>query len=371
MSRKFGTTSIARTDIFKSYSKFAKDHFNNSSRGYKFEENTYYNALSDACSFISSVTNENLSSVKSKKSAKAILEENHELIIMALKSEANRRTTGGWGKLRKTLDIAYRAAGLSRMSDQIKYSTNPLPPSDRPQHTKKSLRISKVSDKYLTEFIEALEEKKDQKALDLITLVSTFGMRPIEILTTKIVSHNDETITLHVQGAKKTLKGKELKSHSRGIDRTLTVESTPALLNALRNLQGMTINELESAQQRINRLSRKLKPTSEKHFCLYSLRYTFGSNLKKNLYRYEMGRVLAAAIMGHKNTSSISSYGHYRSGVLGADIPVVDDMTVKKVVDDVSKRFGRDRGENFDIGEAIRSRAYENEYDDSLSVNYY
>lgn len=105
---------------------------------------------------------------------------------------------------------------------------------------------------------------------------------------------------------------------------------------------------------RIHRASRRIFDNADKHFCLYSLRYTFGSHLKRQLYTTDGGRVIAAAIMGHKNTSSISSYGHYQSGSVGAEIPLVDDATLHQVRDDIGKRFEKE-GKNFDIGTEIRN----------------
>lgn len=364
MSRRIDIIESQNDKLFKTYNKFSKDHFSNKSRGMKFEYNTYHNYLKDALAYIRQVSPDDFPSAKNKKQMKAVMEANHGTILIALRVSAYTKPTASWNKLRRSLQVAYKAAGLSEMSDIIANTKNPAPVSSRSQNTKKSRRIGKVTDELYSEFKDALEDKDDIETLLTIELIRRTGMRPAELIKCRLLENNEDdgTVTLYIEGAKKTLKGKELPSHKRGIDRRLTVQSTPLLQKALTMLGKYDHNTVQAIQGRIGNLSRKLRPNSDKHLCFYSFRYTYGSNLKRNLYEIEGGRMISAAIMGHKNTSSISAYGHFKSGELGTDIPKVDQEAINQVKDDVGKRFGKE-GKNFDIGEAIRNREYRKRFD--------
>jgi integrase len=359
MARKIDTIADKNDKLFKTYNKFSSDHFSNKPRGMKFELNTYHNYLADALSFIKAIATEDFIEANNKKVMKQVMQDNHGLVLRSLKASAYTKPTASWDKLRRALQVAYKAAGLSEISDIIAQTKNPAPVSERSHNTNKSKRIGKITDEMYQEFKDALVEDGDSETLWTVELIRRTGMRPAELIECRLVENNTEegTVTLFIEGAKKTLKGKELPVYKRGIDRTLTVKSTDLLQGALKMLGKYDHLKVQSVQNKIGRLSRKLRPDSDKHLCLYSFRYTYGSNLKRNLYTMEGGRMISAAIMGHKNTTSISAYGHFKSGTLGVEMPKVDQDAINQVKDDVGQRFGRE-GKNFDIGQAIRNREY-------------
>jgi integrase len=349
--------------LFKSYNKFCNDHKKDI-----LKETTYCSYLGDASAFLNKVIVSNMASIRSKKDLKAILDENHKLIMLSLKSTAYSKTSDSWRKLRRALTIMYKAAGMSTYGDEIRAIDNPAPVSERSHNTKKNRRLIKVTDDVLRTIVTDREDNGDQDSLYLIILGKFLGIRPSEAEHLEIISADEENgITVKIRGSKKTLLGVKQKAKARGLDRILTVSYDESLLHALQRAKNLDGLRIKAAQMRIHRASRKIFDNNEKHFCLYSLRYTFGSNLKRQLYTTKGGRVIAAAIMGHKNTSSISNYGNYRSGSAGVEIPSVDQDTLNLVKDDLGDRFGKP-GKNFDIGEAIRNREYRKELGNRLSI---
>ncbi|MDW7746828.1 hypothetical protein [Halomonas sp.] len=339
--------------LFKTYNKFSKDHKKDI-----LKETTYHSYLGDASAFLNKVIVTNMASIKTKKELKIMLDENHKLVMLSLRSTAYSKTSDSWRKLRRALTIMYKAAGMSAYGDEIRAISNPAPVSERSHNTKKSRRLVKVTDEVLRTIVKDREDNGDQISLYLIVLGQLLGIRPSEAEHLEIISADEDNgITVKIMGSKKTLLGVKQKAKARGLDRILTVSYNESLHQALLRSKNLDELRIKSAQMRIHRASRKLYQKTDKHFCLYSLRYTFGSNLKRQLYKDEGGRVITAAIMGHKNTTSISSYGHYRSGSVGAEIPQVDDATIKQVRDNVGERFGNE-GQNFDIGSAIRNREF-------------
>ncbi|QTP59568.1 site-specific integrase [Billgrantia antri] len=338
--------------LFKTYNKYSKDHKKD-----VLKEKTYYSYLGDASAFLNSVIVTKMASIKTKKELKVMLDENHRLIMLSLKSTAYSKTSDSWRKLRRALTIMYRAAGLSEYASEVAKLDNPAPVSDRSHNTKKSRRLVKVTDDVMRDIIKHCQDNNDQDSLDLIVLAKCLGIRPSEAERLQLINNDGKEITVKIHGSKKTLIGERNKSKARGLDRTLTVAHNASLQAAIDRARDLDELRIKAAQMRLHRASRKIFDTTEKHFCLYSLRYTFGSNLKRQLYQTEGGRIVAAAIMGHKNTSSISSYGHFRSGSVSAEIPQVDADTIAQVKDNIGERFGK-AGQNFDIGEAIRNRDY-------------
>lgn len=351
--------AIERNDkLFKSYNKFGHDHFSNKRFGFKFELETYHNYLSDAVRHLKHADYDEFSRVKTKKGMKQLMEASFGTVKRLLHASAAMKTTDSWMKMRKSLQVAYYAAGLSELGEEIGAMTNPVQVSGRSHNTKKAKRIAKVTPEIYDEFKDALEDSEFEVAsgyelLETIEIIRRTGMRPEELIEARVISQDDDEIVIAITGAKKTLKGKDIPKHKRGIDRVLTVKNNPLLANAVERLGSYDGHKIGALQERLSRLSRRLRPNSDKQLALYSFRYTYGSDLKRNLYEIEGGRIIAAAIMGHKNTSSISSYGHYQSGTLNADIPDVGKDALDQVIDDVGRRFGK-IGKNFDIGEKIR-----------------
>jgi integrase len=341
------------TKLFKTYNKFSKDHKKDI-----MEESTYHSYLSDASAFFKKVVVTDMTNITTKKHLKSVLEENHKLIMLSLKASAYSKTSDSWRKLRRALTIMYKAAGMSIYGDEVRAITNPAPVSSRAHNTKKSRRLITVTNDVLRTIVADREQNIDQLSLDLINLVKLLGIRPSEAKHLEIINADEESgIIVKIKGSKKTLLGKKQKTKARGLDRVLSVSYDKSLHIALLGAKNLDERRIKAAQMRIHRSSRKLYENTEKQFCLYSLRYTFGSNLKRKLYLVQGGRIIAAAIMGHKNTSSISSYGHFRSGSVDNEIPQVDEATLRQVRDNVGERF-RKAGKNFDIGSAIRDKEH-------------
>lgn len=352
------TTTIFNPKLFKTYNKYTKDHANVKKAKDVFEETTYHRYLGNGSSIINEVLVTNISLVKSKKELRVMLEENFEAISLALEAMARTSTSDQWRNKRISLGVVYKAAGLSKYASQITSMKNPVPVSERSHNTKKSKRMQKVTDSTLDKIYKNRREAEDYESIHLMTIFHTFGTRPSEVEDLKIEHYDEETITVRIAGSKKTMIGKHVPKRSRGLDRTLTVTYSKEILDAIEQTRHLDLRKIENARERVVRASRKLFPDSQRHFCFYSLRYMFGANLKRQLYHTKEGRIIAAAILGHKNTSSISSYGHYRSGSAGAVIPKVDPEVVKKVRDNIASKFGKDRGEHFDIKKAITEREY-------------
>lgn len=368
MPRDIDKMKQVTESLFKTYHKFSQQHFGNKTykngkRQIKVKEDTYYNMIGDGLSFVKKVLPKDImETAANKKMMKAVLQTYHADILEYLKANAWNTTSASWDKRRRALEAMMKSAGLSKLSHDYLELTNPAPISERSHNTKKSRRIQKVTDEIYSQFQEELENSVETKRdlLLVIELIRLTGMRPIELVNARLLENNEEegTVTLFIEGAKKTLKGEDLPPWKRGIDRELTIESTPYLQEALLLLGTFDAHLVQAMQQRLNRVSRKLRPDSDKHLDFYSFRYTYGSNLKKNLYPLEGGRIVSAAIMGHKNTSSISTYGHYKSGNMDAKIAKVNEAAMSEVIDNVADRFGFERGEKLDTGEAIRKRLY-------------
>ncbi|WP_156105226.1 site-specific integrase [Litchfieldella xinjiangensis] len=340
--------------LFKSYGRYRKDH-----RSDMFEDLTYYKYLEESLSFLDKILIEEMSTITTKKEMKELLTQDFKLIKIALASLANSKTSDSWRKSRRALEVLYKASGLSSHAQQIRSLENPISVPNRSHNTKKSRRLNNVSDQLIQEMLLNRKKKNDIDSIVLIMLGRFFGIRPSEAPRIEIIYYDLEIIKVKIHGSKKTLLGKKHPRLSRGIDRILSIPYRPSLINSINKARELDEKRIKAAQMRIHRASRKILKNEKKQFCLYSLRYTFGSNLKRQLYDTKNGRIIAAAIMGHKNTSSISSYGHYRSGKRGVTVPKVDVETTKLVNDDVARKYFKKEGEVFDVGQAIKQRAYQ------------
>lgn len=163
----------------------------------------------------------------------------------------------------------------------------------------------------------------------------------------EITRVEDDEITVFIPGAKKTKRGKEGVETQRGIDRTVSLKLPKdelwLLVAAIETANSVGMhsdkeNAVEKAigaiQSRIQRAGVKLFGRKKQRFCLYSLRYTLGSNLKKQLNdRKTKNRdKIIAAVLGHRNTDSQSYYGNYSSGQLKGNLPTPSQETIKQVI---------------------------------------
>src|SRR5690554_2467537 len=129
MARKVNAIAVKNDKLFKTYNKFSNDHFSNKARGMKFEMNTYHNYLADSLSYIKAISPEGFIKAKNKKLMKQVMQDNHGLVLRSLKASAYTKPTASWNKLRRALEVAYKAAGLSDLSDIIANIKNPAPVS--------------------------------------------------------------------------------------------------------------------------------------------------------------------------------------------------------------------------------------------------
>lgn len=224
---------------------------------------------------------------------------------------------------------------------------NPTPPENRKRKQGRNKRLTTVTPEVYEAVLDELS--KDDVAKALILLAKTTGARPaemnsIQFLGERLNEQGETIIELFIEGAKKTQKGKEGKWVQRGIDRKIHFKVTPIekirLMNAIDRASWMDEKEIKAAQERIRRATKRAFPRRKKKmFCLYSLRYTMGSNLKRAYKGVDDADKIIAAILGHKNTSSQGSYGYSQSGVV-TKVPMVDADMIKKVRRDRKRRYG-------------------------------
>ncbi|MBS9404801.1 site-specific integrase [Halomonas sp. TRM85114] len=331
--------------LFKTYKRYTRDYSRD-----VFEEKTYYSYLNEAKAFIKFVTENDLSDIKSNKAMKQHLDENHELILNYLKITAYSKSSSTWRKLRRSLEVAFKASKLSEHAKNMKNVKNPAPIKSRAKNTNTKRRMQKMDENTYHTVLRDRINKKDIDASSLIIICKNLGIRPSEAKGIKILKINAESIIVYIQGAKKTLAGKRNEKNKRGIDRLLKINYNKSLEYALLSIQGIDDKRIKAAQMRISRTSRRLYPNAKKHFCLYSLRYQYGSDLKKSLtVKTPESRKKIAAILGHKNTSSISSYGDAVSGNNSFTPPSIHIKCLAEVNDNYEKNKQNIEELNFNL----------------------
>lgn len=374
--------------LFKTYKTFRKDH-----KDQIFMESTYNMYLGDANAFLKKSGILDMSHYKRRSDLVRAIEKNADTILASLEAEAYNKTSDSWRKLRRALYVLTLSIGGTKIKTSEGKSLsksimmkNPAPVSSRKHNPKKGGRMKKISDEQFNAMAknrmeEGIRGERDEDAIAMLILVKYFGMRPWESCFIETLEESDTHLKIRVHGAKKTELGKIDPSKDRGIDRDLTISlpDKPDLINYLRNAvkhaQGFidpSIKDEEAQHEEARRLvkriqkrlrgaSHKLFPESTQHFCLYSLRYTFGSNLKRQMVEGGSGegRLVASAIMGHKNTTSLQSYGTVQQGLkIGDILPEVNPEAVAEVQDTLASKFARNKGEDFKLEESIDGRVW-------------
>lgn len=343
---------------FKQYSKFLRE--NSGGDDFPMDEETYYQYLSRTCYLLTEagiVSAEDFVKTgderMTRKRMKEILKDNLEEVKKALIAKAYEATSDSWRVRRCALVAAYKGAGLATLAKkEIKTLKNPIKPSERIIKPKKAERMQRVTNNEYVMIRNALKEplKKgprkgspDKDAQVVMVLMSTTGCRPCELNRMSVIETSDNSITISISTGKKRKKG------DRAIDRVLTInhKNPEGLARAVKHAQDLTAKRIRASQENVRRISQELFPDRKRKFCFYSLRYTMGSNLKRALYDTPGGRLICAAIMGHKNTSSLSEYGRKEFGSKSSKIPVPSKETIAMVQDDVAARFGQERGASF------------------------
>ncbi|WP_370278579.1 hypothetical protein [Pontibacterium sp.] len=303
-------------------------------------EQTYAKYIQEAAANINRALGQDLNT-ETKKEFRALLKDGTDKVLRHLESTAATKTSDSWRKLRRAMTIYYTAAGLNDEAKQIAGTENPAGLKDRTHKPKKRKRLITVTDEIFHTMYSDRADRNDADSQTLMTLGKELGLRPAEAQTVEVLDFDIPNMTMQVfiKGAKKTKRGQQNKAEQRGIDRILHVPISKDLISAIKAAQQLTPNKIKSAQERIRRAAARLYPHSQRRFCLYSLRYTMGSNLKKKYLNRKDGARMVAAVMGHKCTSSMSEYGNIKSGA-STGTPVADQETLAQVVDDRAAKYG-------------------------------
>jgi integrase len=321
-------------------------------------DETYFKYVQEARANLTRATGTPLAELETKKEHDEVLKNNIEKIQDYLLAAATVKTSDSWRKLRRSFAVYLSASGLKQLANDINEIANPCPVLNRNRKPKKKKRLITVTTPIYTEILSDRMSASDDVAVTMIKLGRELGIRPCEASGIEVLDFNIEKMTMSVfiEGAKKTLKGRKDKSLQRGIDRILHVPISKDLIETIKHASTLERRDIKACQERIRRAFIRIWPEKKRRFCLYSLRYTFGSNLKKQHLKRRDGALLVAATMGHKCTSSMSEYGSIQSGVR-TRLPEVDPETVKQVVDDRSEKYGFERGEKFVVRKALPQSA--------------
>ncbi|MBE9397786.1 hypothetical protein IOQ59_11010 [Pontibacterium sp. N1Y112] len=275
-----------------------------------------------------------------------------DMIKQMLTKESKSRTSNSWRKLRRSAAVLAKSVGSDDFAASMVGKNawkNPTPESQRFRQTGKSLRQKTVTDIDFNMIMANRRESEDSESCALLNIGRYLGARPTEMNRIEVLdAQGSGEITVFIGGSKKTKKGESGHWKQRGIDRTLTlklsrtemIELTTSILIA----DGMEDKDVEACRKRITRNVSKIWPQRSRKFCLYSLRYTMGSNLKKSYNGYRNKDKLIAAAMGHLSTSSASSYGNIKSGVK-TGVPVPSKETLAQVEVDTGRKrsYGKQR----------------------------
>ncbi|MDI3326208.1 hypothetical protein QKW35_17645 [Pontibacterium granulatum] len=307
-------------------------------------EPTYEKYVQEAAANITRALHQDLNT-ETKKEHKALLKDGVDKVVKYLESTSNTKTSDSWRKLRRAMVIYYTAAGLGSEAKQIAGTENPAGLKDQAHKPKKRKRLNTVTDEIFDAMYFDCEDRQDTVSMTLMRLARELGLRPAEALGVEMLDFDipNMTMSIYIEGAKKTKRGQQNKAEQRGIDRILHVPINKELIEAIKTAQDLTPNEIKAAQERIRRAAARLYPHSQRRFCLYSLRYTMGSNLKKKYLNRKDGAKMVAAVIGHKCTSSMSEYGNIKSGA-STGTPIADAETLAQVVDDRAAKYGLAEG---------------------------
>ena len=310
------------------------------------KESTYYEYLREAVRELNKMT---LSLRKEMQIAEIITQHINEMRDHLVR-RSPEISSDQYRKMRRAFEIISIAhAGYYEANIFHKFK-NPTDPIHRKKKQGRNKRLTTVTPEIYDAVWDELLE--DDISRSLMLLAKTTGARPtemneIELIDEQFIDPSESIIELKIIGAKKTKKGEEGKWIQRGIDRNIKIRVSPLekikILNAIQTVSWLDDREIKNAQERIRRATKRAFPKKKKKmFCLYSLRYTMGSNLKLAYKGKDDADKIVAAILGHKNTSSQSSYGYVQCGV-ATKVPMVDKDMIKKVKRDKESKYGKRR----------------------------
>lgn len=327
-------------------------------KSWEVYESTYFKSIQEARANLNRALGTQLEILETKKEHNAAIKEGIDRVQEYLLKSANVKTSDSWRKLRRSFAYYLRSSGLKQMAEEINGIANPCPVSVRTKKPKKKNRLITVTQEKYDDILRNRQESADDVSVTMIKLGRELGIRPCEATGIEVLDFDVKAMTMSVfiEGAKKTLKGQKDKSLQRGIDRILHVPISKDLIETIKHAQTLEPKDIKACQERIRRASKKLWPKDQRRFCLYSLRYTFGSNMKKQHLKRRDGALIVAAAMGHKCTSSMSEYGNIQSGVR-TQLPEPDLETIKQVVDDRAEKYGYEKGQKFNPRMVIKQES--------------
>lgn len=260
-------------------------------------------------------------------------------------SEASRdKNSATWRNLRRHVAYLYSAAGLEPLAAQIDSYENGTPLEHRKGKVGRKSRMLSATDEEIQAMDYNLAAWASDEVQHMATLCKYLGIRPSSAPDVELIYKDTETgsLRIFIPAKKRTARAEAGSPGQRGIDVEVSIKIHPGLEAAI-EFWGTAYGEsAEKDMTDVKRASRGFKSLAQKvfgghrskTFCLYTYRYTMGSNLKARLRNRKDGFVKMSAILGHKCTSSISSYGNVLSASDSfslSDLPVPTKSCMNQV----------------------------------------
>lgn len=190
----------------------------------------------------------------------------------------------------------------------FKKSAGRLRNTKRPEHNQKRPKPKRVCRRVNQDELGKLRgdatRRKDELSLAAYTVALFTGARPIEMPTIRCSFHGVSDMKIFIKGAK-IQRGPDGEVR-RGIDREIIMSRDHRLLDAVKQLEDISYQEVRNLVSRVSKSSERLFPKRKLRPSLYSLRHQFASEMKAT----GTGRRELASIMGHASQASASQYGH-------------------------------------------------------------
>ncbi|WP_420600644.1 site-specific integrase [Neptuniibacter sp.] len=236
-------------------------------------------------------------------------------------------------EIRRSLSVNYASLGLMHIAKKISGISNPVQPSDRKGKTGRARRAKYVSfDDFMLFFQDRIEAGQDMAAAFLY-IGYYLGLRPAEISGLDYeLDINTGKLNIIVPHVKNTAKGKRLPKYQRGIDRVLVVDYNKELMKHIDIATVASQSDKDRIRRQIRDLNKRYFPHRKQLINMYSLRYTFGADVKRAA-RHDPIEV--SSKLGHKNTKSSYCYGNSRQSLGKKKVPEATMQTKQQVqVDD-------------------------------------
>ena len=237
----------------------------------------------------------------------------------ALKDWSQGKPGSTFRSMRAALVYHQERAGFKKSAGRLRKTKRPEHNQNRPNPKRVCRRVNQDE---LAKLRKDADRRKDDLALAAYTVALFTGARPIEMPTIKCSFHGPSDMKILIKGAKNQLgPDGEVK---RGIDREIIMPRDHDLLDAVKDLQGVSYKEVRNLVSRISKSSERLFPKRKLRPSLYTLRHQFASEMKA----IGTGRRELASIMGHASQASASQYGHNKLTKGG---PLMDRSQIRVV----------------------------------------